>query len=148
MGTENMSRILKRTEVFIANLEEYERFLNIKNRNPKDLLKGVADLGPKIAVLTDGTNGSYMYDDGHFYQMPIYEDPRKPIERTGCGDAYSATFVSALILDKTPLEALMWAPINPMSVAQFIGSQEGLLRREEIEWWLKRAPEGYKPKEI
>jgi sugar/nucleoside kinase (ribokinase family) len=145
---EHMSKILNRSEVFIANLEEYQRFLNNTSRDPKELLKGIVNLGPKIAILTDGIKGSYMYEDGHYYHMPIYEDPRKPIERTGCGDAYSATFISALILGKTPLEALMWAPINPMSVAQYIGSQQGLLRKEEIEWWLSRATEKYRPREI
>jgi hypothetical protein len=43
---------------------------------------------------------------------------------------------------------LVWAPVNPMSVAQFIGSQEGLMERDQIEWWLERAPEEYKPREI
>ena len=55
---------------------------------------------------------------------------------------------TALALGKTPLEALMWAPVNPMSVAQFIGAQEGLLNREQLEWWLTRGPEEYKVKEI
>jgi hypothetical protein len=35
-----------------------------------------------------------------------------------------------------------------MSVAQFVGAQEGLLALDQLEWWLARAPEEYKPKEI
>jgi len=46
------------------------------------------------------------------------------------------------------LEAFLWAPINPMSVAQFVGAQEGLLTFDQLEWWLKNAPPEYKPKEI
>jgi hypothetical protein len=35
-----------------------------------------------------------------------------------------------------------------MSVAQFVGAQEGLLNSEQLEWWLKRAPGDYRVKEI
>jgi sugar/nucleoside kinase (ribokinase family) len=89
-----------------------------------------------------------MFDGDHYYQMPVYPDPKPPLERTGCGDAWATTFVSALAIGKTPLEALMMAPINPMSVAQYIGATEGLLKIDQMNWWLERAPEDYKPKEI
>jgi ribokinase len=79
---------------------------------------------------------------------PIYPDPKPPLERTGCGDAFASTFVTALALGRSPLEALTWAPVNPMSVAQFVGAQEGLLTKEQLEWWLKKAPGDYRVKEI
>lgn len=78
----------------------------------------------------------------------MYPDPRPAIERTGCGDAFASTFTAALVKGKTPLEAFLWAPINPMSVAQFVGAQEGLLTLDQLEWWVKQAPADYKPKEI
>ncbi|MBU6426917.1 carbohydrate kinase family protein [Patescibacteria group bacterium] len=114
----------------------------------KQLLKNLAALGPKIAIITDSTAGAYMFDGDHYYHMPSYPDPRPAFDRTGCGDAFASTFVAALAMGKTPLEALLWAPVNPMSVAQFVGSREGLLSREQIEWWLSRAPENYRPREI
>jgi sugar/nucleoside kinase (ribokinase family) len=80
--------------------------------------------------------------------MSIYPDPRKAFERTGCGDAFAATFISMLSIGRSPLEALVTAPVNAMSVAQFIGSHEGLLSLEQLDWMLGRAAEGYKPKEI
>ena len=89
-----------------------------------------------------------MFDGERHYHMPMYPDPRPAVERTGCGDAFTATFVAALAMGKAPLEALTWAPVNPMSVAQFVGAQEGLLTQEQIVWWLKQAPRGYGPREI
>ena len=77
--------------------------------------------------------------------MPPYPDQSPPYERTGAGDAFSSTFVSALALGKTPLEAITWAPINSMSVVQYIGAQEGLLTRKKLEEYLKNHPEEYKP---
>ena len=79
---------------------------------------------------------------------PYLVGTQSEIGKYRCGDAFASTFVSALIMGHTPLEALQWAPVNPMSVAQFVGSQEGLLSRDQLEWWLSRAPADFKPKEI
>ena len=116
--------------------------------NIKSLLKALAEHGPELVIITDNTNGAFMFDGDNYYHMPMYPDPRPAFERTGCGDAFAATFVAALAKGKTPLEALTWAPVNPMSVAQFIGAQEGLLSLDQLEWWLERAPEEYRPREI
>jgi sugar/nucleoside kinase (ribokinase family) len=159
LGIKELERIYKRADFFIVNMEEARRLLlearprgeasrSGLEASPRDLLKSIHDLGPKLVVITDSSNGAYLFDGDHYYHMPIYPDARPPLERTGCGDAWAATFVGALALGKTPLEALMWAPINPMSVAQFIGSQEGLLHLDQLEWWLSRAPMDYRPKEI
>ena len=148
LGLVELKRIYERTEVFVVNVEEAQRILKTDSRDVKDLMKQLASYGPKLVAITDSVKGSYLYDGEHSYFMPIYPDPRPPFERTGCGDAWSSTFVAALALGKSPLEALVWAPVNPMSVVQFVGAQEGLLSREQLEWWLARAPEEYKPKEI
>lgn len=148
LGIQELKDIYKRTEVFICNIEEAQRILHTESRDIKVLLAELHANGPKLVLITDGPKGSYMLDGDHFYFMPIYPDPKPPVERTGCGDAFSATFVGALMLGKTPLEALMWAPVNPMSVIQYVGAQEGLLNAENIEWWLKQAPPEYTPREI
>jgi ribokinase len=148
LGLDQMKRIYSRTDLFIVNVEEAQRILNTQSREIKSLMKLLAAQGPKLIAVTDNTDGAYLYDGDHFYHIPMYPDPRPAFERTGCGDAWASTFVSALALGKSPLEALLWAPINPMSVAQFIGAQEGLLTMDQLEWWLHRAPGDYKPKEI
>ena len=149
LGFDTLKRLYDRTDVFVVNVEEAERMLGVKSKGDvKNLLKGLAEHGPKLVLVTDGPKGAYMYDHDHYYFMPIYPDPKPPLERTGCGDAFAATFVSALAMGRSPLEALTWAPVNPMSVAQFVGAQEGLLTLEQLEWWLKRAPGDYKVKEI
>ncbi len=148
LGFDELKRIYERTDVFIVNVEEAQRMLNTTSHDVKVLMKGLHDRGPKLVLVTDGPKGSYMYDGDHAYFMPIYPDPKPPFERTGCGDAFASTFISALMLGLSPLEALTWAPVNPMSVAQFVGAQEGLLTRDHLEWWLKRAPGDYRAKEI
>jgi sugar/nucleoside kinase (ribokinase family) len=148
LGLDKMKFFYERSEVFISNLEEAQRILVNDSRDIKYLLKGIHSKGPKLTIITDGVNGAYMFDGDHFYKMPMYPNPRPAVERTGCGDAFASTFVTYLALGMTPLESLIRAPINSMSVSQFIGSQEGLLEHEQVEWWLKKAPDDYKPQEI
>ena len=79
------------------------------------------------------------------YHLPR---PRAPFERTGAGDAFSSTFIAALSLGLSLKEAMLWAPINSMSVVQKIGAREGLLNRSEIKHFLAHAPKNYKPKKV
>ena len=148
LGFDDLKRIYARTDVFIVNVEEAQRILNSTSHDVKALMQKIHDKGPKLVLVTDGPKGAYMFDGDHHYFMPIYPDPKPPLERTGCGDAFASTFVAALAMGKSPLEALTWAPVNPMSVAQFVGAQEGLLSKEQLEWWLKHAPGDYRVKEI
>ena len=147
-GTEALKDIYQLSEVFICNVEESQRILKLETRDLHILLKGIHDLGPKIVCITDGPDGAYMFDGTKMYFMPIYPDPAPPISRTGCGDAFASTFVSALVYGKTPLEALVWAPINPMNVVQHVGAQSGLLTKDELLAWFDKKPASYMPKEI
>ena len=101
-------------------------------------------------MLTDGSDGAYSYekDKDQLLFMPVYPDIKPPYERTGAGDAFASTFVSALILGKSTEEALVWAPINAMAVVQEIGAQKGLLSKEKLLEYLSKAPAEYKPRTI
>lgn len=147
-GYEKLREIYARTKVFFSNVGEAQKILETKEENISKLLAMMKERGPEIVVITDGKKGAYMNDGEKLYFMPPYPDEKPPYERTGAGDAFSSTFVSALALGKTPLEALTWGPINSMSVVQYIGAQEGLLSREKLEEYLKTAPENYRPQKL
>ena len=78
-------------------------------------------------------------------KMPLYPDPGPPVERTGAGDAFAATFVACATRGMKLEEALMWAPINSMSVVQKVGAQAGLLNESQVKSYLQNAPDWYKP---
>ncbi len=147
-GTEALARIYKNTEIFFCNVEEAQKILKEESRDLKVLLDKMALLGPKIVVITDGFEGAYAFDSrtGDKWFMSIY--PHTPFERTGAGDAFASTITSALALGKTLEEALLWGPINSQSVVQYTGSQKGLLTQEQVQEFLAKAPENYKPKKI
>jgi len=149
LGAEKLKDIYARTEVFVCNVEEAEVILQNVPRNLPMLLKGISQLGPKIVIITDGYDGAYAYDarsPDDMWFMPVY--PHTPFERTGAGDAFASTIVSAFAMGKTLAEALLLAPINAMSVTQFVGAQKGLLGMEKIEEYVKKAPSDYAPRKI
>lgn len=143
-GYDRLKELYERTEIFFCNTDEARRILDSTEQNVALLLKAVHDLGPKIVVITDGPKGAYAYDGVVGLQVPIYPDPKPPHERTGAGDAFASTVTVALALGKSLAEALLWGPINSMSVVQYVGAQKGLLDRETLEKYLTDAPESYK----
>ncbi len=143
-GVEKLKNIYTHTKVFFCNKEEAQLILKTGEHDVKKLAGMLSVYGPKIIVITDGPKGAYMYDGNDTWYMPPYPDIQPPYERTGAGDAFASTFISALALGKTPREALLWAPINSMSVVQKIGAQEGLLSRDVLEKLLANASTNYK----
>ncbi len=148
LGIPKLREIYQRSEVFLCNVEEAKRLLQIEEKSIGRLLKLMRAEGPKNVVITDGPRGAYTYDGKEVWFMPPYPDPKSPYERTGAGDAFSSTFISALVLGKSPQEALQWAPINSMSVVQYVGAQKGLLKRGDLENYLNHAPDNYKPQKL
>jgi sugar/nucleoside kinase (ribokinase family) len=148
MGTETLKRLYARTEIFCANKEEYMKILNETSDNAKVLMDKMEALGPKIILLSDGPHGAFMKAESKYYQMGLYPDATPPLERTGAGDAFCSTFVSAIALGKTPQEALTWGPVNSMSVVHEVGAQKGLLTREKLLEYIAKAPADYTVKEM
>lgn len=146
LGRTALAGIYKRSNLIFCNKEEAQRILETGENDIIKLLKMISALEPKITVITDGVNGAYSYDGAEMLFMRPYPDSKPPLERTGAGDAFSATFTSALALGKSIKDALKWAPINPMSVVQQVGAREGLLTRGELEEYLAKAPADYEPK--
>lgn len=151
LGKDKLADLYTLSQVFFCNVDESKRILGIDENTQseiKELLQKMHALGPKIVVITDGPKGAYAFDGNESWFMPPYPDPKPPYERTGAGDAFASTFTAAIALGKTVPEALMWAPVNSMSVVQYVGAQKGLLSRLQLEEYIKRAPAEYKPRKI
>ncbi|MBI4065568.1 carbohydrate kinase family protein [Candidatus Kaiserbacteria bacterium] len=148
MGKERLAKIYSSAEVVACNKEEAEKILELGETDIKELLEKMRELGPKIALITDGTNGAYAFDGTEMLMVHMYPDPKPPANRTGAGDAITSTFVVALALGKSLSDALLWGPINSMSVVQHIGAQKGLLMRDALLKFLADAPAEYKVESI
>jgi ribokinase len=147
-GAHRLKRIYERSEVLILNREEAVLVGGGNHEDMNDLFEHLHKLGPKIVVITDGPNGAYASDGTNQWQMPLYPDPAPPTDRTGAGDSFASTFVAALAKGADIESALLWAPINSMSVVQRVGAQTGLLSDFQLQAYLRHAPDWYHPKKI
>lgn len=138
-GRDWLVKYLEKTELILVNREEAENIAGIKDSlgGEKKLLDEIMKMGSKLAVITDGRNGTFAKEGNKYYQAGVI--PVDAIERTGAGDAFSTGCISALIKGKSLAEALIWGTVNSTSVIGYIGSQTGLLKEEEIDEWLRRA---------
>ncbi|TSC67674.1 MAG: putative Ribokinase [Parcubacteria group bacterium Gr01-1014_73] len=143
LGLEKLAPFIRRAEVFACNREEAKKLLGLRE-DGAEAVRQLHNLGAKNVIVTNGASGAYIHDGEDIVFMPTYPNSEPPVERTGAGDAYAATFVAALILGKTPREAALWAPINARSVVQFVGAHEGLLARPALEELLAKAPSNYR----
>jgi ribokinase len=145
MGMGKLKGIYKRTEILFLNREEAQLVLRQQTRNVKTLLQGMHKLGAKIAVITDGRQGSYASDGNAVWFIDEFEGPH--IEATGAGDAYGTAFTAALAYGKTLAEAMAWGTINGGNVVKHIGPHAGLQTKAQIEHYLKAHPK-FRAKEI
>ena len=138
-GLEAIRDVLGVTYMIYVNRKEAEILTGFENSSgkEKELLKALLALGPKVGIITDGGNGSFVYDGQKFIRAGVL--PVDAYERTGAGDAFGAGCLAALIKGKSFEEALLWGTLNSASVIGYTGSQRGLLRFEEMSEWLERA---------
>jgi sugar/nucleoside kinase (ribokinase family) len=138
-GVEALKNIYARTEIFICNVEEAELITKVNIKDIRILSEKLYALGPKIVVITDGPKGSYSYDGKTLLFIEAY--PQEPAyERTGAGDSYSATFMTAIAHGENIETAMKWGSVNSMNVCKFVGAQKGLLTIPEIKVYLDKAP--------
>jgi ribokinase len=123
-GVAKMRELLRHTEIIFLNREEAEMLVGDSADIP-NLLYRLHELGPHIAVITDGKNGAYASDSVNVYNQPIF--PMKVVENTGAGDAFATGFIAALFHGNSVPEAMRWGAANAGSVVTKIGPQDGLL---------------------
>jgi len=138
---DNVAKVIeaiKHSKILFVNKDEaIEIVLGFRSESREKLddeiflIKSLAELGPKIIVVTDGKRGAWAGDGG----IISYVGPqnRKPVETTGAGDAFTSAFLAAHLKGKNIEEALKWGSANAGKVVGFYGSIEGLIKQDEME---------------
>ena len=94
--------VLKNTYYLKVNETEMETITGLKN--PHDAAKLIHSWGVTEVIITLGSEGSLIYTDGSFYEIPAYP-PIEVVDATGCGDTYSAGYLYKRLQGATPTEA-------------------------------------------
>lgn len=141
-GFSGLKNFFSKIEVFIVNLDEAIQlavsdakfkgksadFLN----NAKNLLPLIKNYGPKIAVITCGKDGAWVYDGVKFYFTKIQKEKNR-VDTTGVGDSFGSSFVAGLELFNGDIKkAMKLGILNTASVVAAPGAQNGLLSKKDL----------------
>ena len=94
--------VLKNTYYLKVNETEMETITGKKE--PREAALLLHSWGVKEVIITLGSEGSLVYTDGQFYEIPAYV-PHEVVDATGCGDTYSAGYLYRRLQGATPTEA-------------------------------------------
>lgn len=133
-GLKKFAKVLSMTTLLVVNKEEAELILRMskeKKTEVKRLLKGLADLGSKMVIITDGKEGSCGFDGEKFYKLAAFS--AEVVDMTGAGDAYATGVLAGLFYGHNLSSAMRWGAANGASVVEEIGAQAGLLTYDKIQ---------------
>ena len=95
-------KVLKHTYYLKVNETEMETITGLKDAH--EAAKLIHAWGVTEVIITLGSEGSLVYVDDKFYEIPAYP-PHEVVDATGCGDTYSAGYLYKRLQDATPTEA-------------------------------------------
>jgi sugar/nucleoside kinase (ribokinase family) len=76
----------------ILKVNEHEMESLTGESDPYKAAVTLADMGVKEVVITLGSNGSLIYAEGRFFEIPVYRTA-DVVDATGCGDTYMAGYL-------------------------------------------------------
>lgn len=95
-------KVLKHTYYLKVNETEMETITGLKEAH--EAAKLIHAWGVTEVIITLGSEGSLVYVDDKFYEIPAYP-PHEVVDATGCGDTYSAGYLYKRLQGATPTEA-------------------------------------------
>ena len=121
--------LIKLVDFLLLNREESEILTNL-SFDSDNFFEKIHSLDTPLVAITNGRQGAYILSNQKQFYSPIINT--KPIDETGAGDSFGSAFVSALIYNKSPQEALFWGIKNSASVVSSLGAKTGLLNLKQI----------------
>jgi fructokinase len=118
----------------------YQEACTLMKKNLKPLLLGkeLKNISKvKILVITLGDKGSLTFYENKIFEADVFK-PKKFVDTTGAGDAFSSAFFANLFLNKFVLneeivrKSIIWGSANASSNIEQLGAQIGLLKKEDF----------------
>ncbi len=122
--------LIRVADVVFLNRTEAKALCHCPSDEPEALLRSVQELGPRLAIVTNGEHGAFATENKAIWHAPAF--PAKRVEATGAGDAFSAGVLGAFIHGHDLATALAWGSVNAASVVEHVGPQAGLLTAQQI----------------
>ncbi len=130
--------LIRVCDTLFLNRVEAKALCHCPSNDPEALLRSVQEMGPRLAIVTDGEHGAFATENKTIWHAPAF--PAKRVEATGAGDAFSTGVLGALIHEHNLPTALAWGSVNAASVVEHVGPQAGLLATTQIKTRLQQHP--------
>lgn len=135
-GKKYLKNILDATTVIVLNKKEAAALLRKKKASMRELLHGLAAIGPRICVVTEGSKGVNAFDGGCYYHMKPYKT--KIVNTAGAGDAFTSGLLAGMIKTESLDIAIKTGMANASSVMQQYGTKNGLLSWKQAQELVKK----------
>ena len=121
---------------FMPNAEQACRLTGAKTSD--EAARILLERGACGVILTMGAGGSLLVSPRETIHLPAHEI--SAIDTSGCGDAYCAGFIRAMLLGWTPRESMRLANAAAALVAQGLGSDAGIVDLEQTLRFMRDTP--------
>jgi len=121
--------LLSFIDYFVPSIEEAEILSGVAG--VEENVKFFQDRGVECCVLTMGAEGSMIAHGASRMHIPVYDI--EVVDTTGCGDAYTAGLIAGLADGRSLLECGHLATASASLVASGLGSNAGIINREQTE---------------
>ncbi|MFA5136871.1 MAG: carbohydrate kinase family protein [Patescibacteria group bacterium] len=102
-------RLIQKADILMVNSHEFAELIK---RAPgdidlkKDIRHYISPTFQKTVIITDGEKGSWAYSQQGVHHVPAAV-PKKVVDTTGAGDAYSAGFISGYLKNESNIQMAM-----------------------------------------
>ena len=134
---EKLLKIAKNVNVLILNQEEAARLTDL-SLGKKEIWQKLISLFPQVTVaVTEGEKGVVVNvpQKGQIFMEGFKV---KMVDQTGAGDGFGSGFIGGLAKGLEIEKALKLGVANGASVVTKIGAKEGLIKQQEIDYWLEK----------
>jgi ribokinase len=132
-GYEALKDLIDHLDVIVMNKEEVCELIGLNagdTRDISELALLMQHMTPKYIMITNGEDGTYVWDREKFYHARPSEDVQV-VETTGAGDSMAAGFVAGLAMGKCTEEALKLGMSNCEAVIAQQGAKQGLISKAQ-----------------
>jgi len=128
--------VLAQIDVFKSATHEIQAVAG--SRDLKSAMKQISDYAPRIVIATRGIEGSMLFSDDQFYDIPACKS-KVIVDPTGAGDAYIGAFLAEYVRQKD----ILWCACVGSAAASFVVEGVGSERFGERHEVYERAQEVY-----
>jgi ribokinase len=126
--------VLRQVYAFVVNEVEAAMVTGLKVESDAEIIAAAGmliEMGPKIAVITLGSRGSYIASAEYRQFVPAFIV--KAVDTTAAGDIYSGSLSVAMVEGKSLVEAVRFAGAASAISVTRMGAQPSAPNRKEID---------------